>query len=64
MFCKQSGTILPFTKSFEIINVESLSYQALGTYFKSYKALSNLKTKSGCVGSINLGVVQHTLPLQ
>jgi len=46
-------SILPFTKLFEIRNVESLSYQALGACFKPYKALSNLKTKFRCVGSTN-----------
>ena len=42
---------LPFIKPFEIRNVESLSYQALGACFELYKTLSNLKTKSGYVGS-------------
>ena len=46
---------LPLTKLFEIKKIESLSYQALGACFKPYKALSSLKTKSGCVGSTNPG---------
>jgi len=48
-------SIFPLIKPFEIRNVESLSYHALGAYFKPYKALSTLKTKSGCVGSTNQG---------
>jgi len=55
---------LPLIKSFEIRKVESLLYQALGAYFKLYKALSSLKTKSGCVGSTNPGVVQYTPTLR
>ena len=55
---------LPLTKSLERRKLESLSYQALGAYFKPYKAFSSLKTNSGCVGSINPGVVQHTRPPQ
>ena len=55
---------LPSTKSFEIRKVESLSYQALGAYFKPYKALSSLKTASECAGSTNLRVVQHAPPLR
>ena len=43
---------LPLTKPSERRNVESLSYQALGACFKPYKVLSNLKTKSECVGSV------------
>ena len=55
---------LSLTKPLERRNVESLSYQALRACFKPYKILSNLKIKSGCVGSTNLGVVQYTLPHQ
>jgi len=56
-------SIIPLAKPLEIRNDESLSYQALGACFKPYKALSSLKTKSGCVGSTNRRVVQHTPPL-
>ena len=58
------ASTLPFTKLFEIRKVESLSYQALRAYFKPYKVLSNLKTKSGCVRSTNTGGYSNTLSLQ
>ena len=40
---------LPLTKSLDKRKEESLSYQALGACFKSYNALSSLKTKSECI---------------
>jgi len=46
---------LSFTNPFETRKAESLSYQALGACFEPYKALPNLKTKSGCAGSTNSG---------
>ena len=52
-FVNKVVSTLPLIKSFEIRKVESLSYQALGAYFKLYKVFSSLKIKSEYAGLTN-----------
>jgi len=62
-FVNKVVSILPLMKLFSTRKLLNLSYQAFGACFIPYKAFSSLNTKSECVGSTNLGVAQHILPL-